>query len=155
MHTVPVPSVRTKYHIVRMQTVQHHPFVPHTELRSFYASLHPSGRFSSMSGRLSVLDQSLISFQVPRKGRSINRSDDVVSRPDACLKTARIAIQISRSGRQPALVRTRVLLILKLPIQLQPSGHLPLMVRTLALQIWKLRVEELPSERSSRMVWTR
>jgi hypothetical protein len=33
------------------------------------------------------------SFQVPRKGRSINRSDDVVSRLDACLRKARIAIQ--------------------------------------------------------------
>jgi len=56
--------------------------------------LHPSGRFSSTSGRLSVLDQFLISFQVPRKGRSINRPDDVVSRPDASLLKARIAIQI-------------------------------------------------------------
>jgi hypothetical protein len=56
--------------------------------------LHPSGRFSSMSGRLPILDQFLISFQVPRKGRSINRPDDVVSRPNAHLLKARIAIQI-------------------------------------------------------------
>jgi hypothetical protein len=61
------------------------PSEPHTESRSFCASLHPSGRFSSTSGRLSVLDQFLISFQVPRKGRSINRLDDVVFRPDARL----------------------------------------------------------------------
>jgi hypothetical protein len=70
------------------------PSGPHTVSRSFCASLHPSGRFSSTSGCLSVLDQFLISFQVPRKGRSINRPDDVVSRPDVRLLKARIAIQI-------------------------------------------------------------
>jgi hypothetical protein len=70
------------------------PSGPHTVSRSFCASLHPSGRFSSMSGHLPVLNQFLISFQVPRKGRSINRLDDVVSRPDARLLKARIAIQI-------------------------------------------------------------
>jgi hypothetical protein len=55
--------------------------------------MHPSERFSSMSGRLPVLDQFLISFPVPRKGRSINRPNDVVSCPDALLRKARIAIQ--------------------------------------------------------------
>jgi hypothetical protein len=99
------------------------------------SSLHPSGR-------LSGLDQFQISFQVPRKGRSINRSDDVVSRPDARLLKARIAIQISSSERLTAVVRTRVHQRRKLPIRLQPSGRLPIMVRTRALQIWKLRVEE-------------
>jgi hypothetical protein len=72
-------------------------FIPsglHTVSRSFCASLHLSGPFSSMSGRLPVLDQLLISFQVPRKGRSVNRPDDVVSRPDARLRKARIIIQI-------------------------------------------------------------
>jgi hypothetical protein len=113
------------------------------------SSLHPSGRFSSMSGRLSILNQFLISFQVPRKGRSINRPDDVVSRPDARLLKARIAIQISSSGHLTAMFRTRVHQRRKLPIRLQPSGRLLLMVRTHALQIWKLRVEELPSGRSS------
>jgi hypothetical protein len=39
------------------------------------------------------------SFQVPIKGRSINCPDDVVSRPDARLLKARIAIQMSPSGR--------------------------------------------------------
>jgi hypothetical protein len=39
----------------------------------------------------------------------------VVSRSDARLLKARIAIQISLSGRQSALVRTRVQLIWKLP----------------------------------------
>jgi hypothetical protein len=115
-------------------------------------SLHPSGRFSRTSGCLSVLDQFHISFQVPRKGRSFNRPDDVVSRPDACLLKARITIQISRSGRHSALVRTRVQLIWKLPIRLQPSGRLPLMVWT---RSWKLRVEEFPFGRSSPMVRTR
>jgi hypothetical protein len=70
------------------------PSGPHTVCRSFCANLHQSGCFSSTSGRLSVLDQFLISFQVPRKGRSINRPDDVVSRPDARLLKARITIQI-------------------------------------------------------------
>jgi hypothetical protein len=55
------------------------------------SSLHPSRRFSSTSRRLSVLDQFQISFQVPRKGRLINRPDDVVSRLDARLLKARIA----------------------------------------------------------------
>jgi hypothetical protein len=63
------------------------PSGPHTVSRSFCASLHPSGCFNSTSGCLPVLDQLLISFQVPRKGRSVNR-------PDARLRKARIAIQI-------------------------------------------------------------
>jgi hypothetical protein len=106
------------------------------------SSLHPSGRFSSTSRCLSVLDQFQISFQVPRKGRSINHPDDVVSRPDARLLKARIVIQISPSGRLTVVVRTRVHQRRKLPIRLQPSGQLPIMVRKRALQIWKLRVEE-------------
>jgi hypothetical protein len=72
------------------------------------------------------------SFQVQNIGRLIHRPDDVVSRPDSLIHKARIAIQISPSGRQSALVRTRVQLILKLPIRLQLSGRLPLMVRTQA-----------------------
>jgi len=71
------------------------------------SSLHPSGHFNSTSRRLSVLDQFLISFQVPRKGRSINRPDDVVSHPDARLLKARIAIQISPSGRLTNMVWMR------------------------------------------------
>jgi len=99
------------------------------------SSLHPSGCFNSTSRRLSVLDQFLISFQVPRKGRSINRPDDVVSRQDARLLKARISIQISPSGRLTAMVRTRVHQRRKLPIRLQPSGRLPIMVQMRALQI--------------------
>jgi hypothetical protein len=76
------------------QTDQHHPSGPYTVSRSLCASLHPSGRFSSTSGRLPVLDQFMISFQVLRKGRSINRPNDVVSHPNAHLLKARIAIQI-------------------------------------------------------------
>jgi len=56
------------------------------------------------------------SFQVPIKGRSINRPDDVVSCPDAGLLKARIAIQMSPSGRQSALVWTRTHQLRKLPI---------------------------------------
>jgi hypothetical protein len=138
-----------------VRTRCHHSPGPHHCIEKVLPSLHPSGRFSNTSGRLSVLDQFQISFQVPRKGRSINSPDDVVSYPDACLLKARIVIQISSFGRQSALVRTRVQLIWKLLIRLQPPGRLPLMVRTRALQICKLRVEELPSGRSSPMVRTR
>lgn len=114
---------------------------PYTVSRRFCSSLHPSERFSSTSGRLSVLERFSDSFQVPRKGRSINC-------PDACFCKARIAIQIQPSERLTAVVRTRVQHKLKLPIRLQLSGRLPLMVWTHTLQIWKLRVEELPSGRS-------
>jgi hypothetical protein len=101
-HLSTVPSVRTtclpsepprQTSIIRPDEV-FIPSEPHTVSRSFCASLHPSRRFSSTSGRLPVFDQFLISFQVPRKGRSINRLDDVVSHPDAHLLKARIAIQI-------------------------------------------------------------
>jgi hypothetical protein len=70
------------------------------------------------------------SFQVPIKGRSINRLDDVVSHPDAHLLKVRIAIQLSLSGRQSALVRTRSHKLRKLLIRLQPSGRLPFLVWT-------------------------
>jgi len=88
------------------------------------------------------------SFQVLIKERSINRLDDVVSCLDARLLKARIAIQISPSGRLSAAVRTHVHQRRKLPIQLQLSGRLPFMVWTYAHQIWKLRVEHQPSGRS-------
>jgi hypothetical protein len=66
----------------------------------------PSGRFSSTSRRLSVLERFTDSFQVSRKERSINRPDDVVSRPDAYLCKARIAVQNESSGHLTAVVRT-------------------------------------------------
>jgi hypothetical protein len=71
------------------------------------------------------------SFQVPIKGRSINRPNDVVSRPDARLLKARIAIQISPSGRLTAVVRTRVHQRRKLHVEVQSSGRSSPMVRTL------------------------
>jgi hypothetical protein len=70
----------------------------------------------------------------------------VVSRPDTLLLKARIAFQIHLSGRQTALVQTRVHQIKKIADSLQPSGRLLLMCRTRAYQIWKLRVEELSSD---------
>jgi hypothetical protein len=155
------PSVHCSIHLDDVsyrtaKTDQHHPSRRRDHsVRTLYciekglSSFHPSGRFSSTSRRLSVLDQFSISFQVPRKGRSIIRPDDVVSRPDARLLKARITIQISLSGRLTALVRTRVHQRRKLHIRLQPSGRLLLMVRTHTLQIWKLRVEELPFGSSS------
>jgi hypothetical protein len=90
-----------------------------------------SVRTSQQPVRTSISDRSASdSFQVQNMGRLIHCLDDVVSRLDALINKARIAIQISPSGRQSALVRTRVQLIWKLPIRLQPSGRLPLMVQT-------------------------
>jgi hypothetical protein len=95
-------------------------------------ALHPSGCLSSPSGRLSVIDQLQILSKLRIREDWYTRPDDVVSRPDALLYKARIAIQISPSEHQSALVRTRVQLIWKLPIRLQPSGRMPIMVRTRA-----------------------
>jgi hypothetical protein len=67
-----------------------------------------SGRFSSTSGRLSVLERFTNSFQVSRKGRSINRLDDVVSLLDAYLRKTRIAVQNEPSRHLTAVVRTLV-----------------------------------------------
>jgi hypothetical protein len=105
---------------------------------------HPSARRVSPSGH-STFQQHVRtplntrtvsdSFQVPIKEISINRPNDVVSRLDARLLKARIAIQISPLGRLTAVVRTHVHQRRKLPIRLQPSGRLPIMVRTRAHQI--------------------
>jgi hypothetical protein len=81
-------------------------------IEKLLCKLAPSGRFSSTSGRLSVLERITDSFQVSRKERSIKRSDDVVSRPDAYLRKARIAVQN------------------------EPFGHLTVVVRTLMHRIW-------------------
>jgi hypothetical protein len=100
------------------QTVQH---LPSGRPASFVRTLHciekllcqlaPSRCFSSTSGRLSVLERFTNSFQVPRKGRSINRLDDVVYLPDAYLRKARIVVQDEPSGHLIAVVRTLVHLI--------------------------------------------
>jgi hypothetical protein len=72
---------------------------PSTVSRSFCFSLHPSGRLSSLSGRLSVFEQASDSFQNKIWEDCCNRPDDVDSRPDALLLKARIAVQIQPSGR--------------------------------------------------------
>jgi hypothetical protein len=77
-------------------------------IEKLLCQLAPSRRFSSTSGHLSVLERFTDSFQVSRKGRSINRPDDVVSRLDAYFHKARIAIQNGPSGRLTAVVRTLV-----------------------------------------------
>jgi hypothetical protein len=90
-----------------------------------------SVRTSQQPVRTSISDRSASdSFQVQNMGRLIHRPDDVVSRPDALINKARIAIQISPSGCQSALVQTRAHQLRKLTIRLQPSERLPLMVRT-------------------------
>jgi hypothetical protein len=56
---------------------------PFTVSRSFCSSLHPSGRLSSPSGRLSVFDQASDSFQNYISEDCCNRPDDVDFRPNA------------------------------------------------------------------------
>jgi hypothetical protein len=102
------------------------PSGPHIVSRSFCASLHPSGHFISMSGRLPVLDQFLISFQVPRKGRSINRPDDVVSRLDVSLHGPDAQASYMEIACISSTVRTSAF-----------------MVRTLKALIWKLRAAKV------------
>jgi hypothetical protein len=56
-------------------------------------------RTSQQPVRTQISTRTVInSFQVPIKGRSINRPDNVVSRLDARLLKARITIQMSPSG---------------------------------------------------------
>jgi hypothetical protein len=93
---------------------------------------HPSGRLSSPSGRLLVIDQLQILSKFNLREDCFNRPNDVNSHPDALIHKARIAIQISPSRRQSALVRTRVQQLRKLRIRLQPFGRLPIMVQTQA-----------------------
>jgi hypothetical protein len=136
-HLTTVPSVRTTCHtvwtpvrpsIIRSEDVH---FRPDPSLSREVSIQLASVRTSQQPVRTPLGTRPVSdSFQVPIKERSFNRPDDVVSHPDARLLKARIAIQISPSGRLSALVRTRVQLLWKLPIRLQPSGRLPLMVRT-------------------------
>jgi hypothetical protein len=136
-HLSTVPSVQDDVFIpTGRQTDQHHPsgrriFSVRTlhfiekllfQLASVWTSQQPIQK--PISTR-TVSD----SFQVPIKGRSINRPDDVVSRPDARLLKARIAIQISPSRCQSALVRKRDHQLRKLPIRLQPFGRSSPLVR--------------------------
>jgi len=97
------------------QTVQHHPSGRRDSsvrtlhcIEKLMCQFAPSRHFSSTSGRLSVLERFTNSFQVPRKGRSINRPDDVVYHPDAYLRKARIAVQNEPSRHLTAVVQTLV-----------------------------------------------
>jgi hypothetical protein len=138
-HLPTVPSVRTTCHTVRspirpsiihLDDVHFRPGPPLCREGSIQlASVRTSQQHvRTPIGTRPVSD----TFQVPIKERSSNRPDDVVSRPDARLRKARIAFQISPSRRLLVLVRTHVQLIWKLPIRLQLSRRLPLMVRTRA-----------------------
>jgi hypothetical protein len=77
-------------------------------IEKLLCQISPSGHFSSTSGCLSVLKRFTDSFQVSRKGRSINRPDNVVSCPDEYLRKASIAVQNGPSGRLTVMVRTLV-----------------------------------------------
>jgi hypothetical protein len=91
------PDARqTKHHLSGRRVFPSGPF---TVSRSFYSSLHPSGRLSSSSERPSVFDQASDSFQIYIWEDCCNRPDDVDFRPDALLLKARIAIQIQPCGR--------------------------------------------------------
>jgi hypothetical protein len=147
--SVTVPSVRTTCHTVR--TLDRSSIISSDDVH--FRPDHPLCREGSVQLASVQTSQQPVrtplctrpapdSFQVPIKGRSTNHPDDVVSRPDARLNKARIALQIHPSGRKTALVRTCVRQRRKLPIRLQPSGRLPIMVRTRAHQLWKLCVEE-------------
>jgi hypothetical protein len=116
----PASSVQTTYLFIRtLHCIKKLLF----QLASIRTSLQPI--------RTSISDRSALdSFQVQNMGRLIHRPDDVVSCPDALINKARIAIQISPSGCQSALVRRHANQLRKLPIRLQPYGSLPLMVRT-------------------------
>jgi hypothetical protein len=139
-HLSTVPSVRTtcltvwmpdKPRIIRPEDV-HFPSGPLLYRVTIVPALHLSGRLNSPSGRLSVIDQLQILSKFNLREDFFNHPDDVDSRPDVLIHKARIAIQISPSGRQSALVRTRVQQLRKLPIRLQPSERLLTMVRTRA-----------------------
>jgi hypothetical protein len=104
--SVTVPSVRTSCHTVRT------PDRPSIILSDdvHFRPDHPLCREGSVQLASTRTSQQPVrtplctrpapdSFQVPIKGRSTNCPDDVVSRPDARLHKARIAIQIHPSGR--------------------------------------------------------
>jgi hypothetical protein len=107
------PVVRTTSLSIRTPfSLKHHPFErrvipsrPSPVSRSFYSSLHPSGRLSSPSGRLSA-DQASDSFQVQIREDCCNCPDNVDSRLDARLlkassqfKLNRLNAYLPRSGR--------------------------------------------------------
>jgi hypothetical protein len=115
-HLSTVPSVQTTCDTVRMPDRPsiirpddvHFPSGPLLYREATVPALHPSGRLSSPSGRLSVIDQLQNFSKFNLREDCFNRPDDVDSRPDALKHKERIAIQISPSRRQSASVRTRV-----------------------------------------------
>jgi hypothetical protein len=115
-HLSTVPSVRTTCHPVLT------PDRPASSVRTTYLSVRTlycikKLLFQLAFVRMSISDRSASdSFQVQNMGRLIHRPDDVVSHLDALINKARIAFQISLSGRQSALVRTRAHQLRKLPI---------------------------------------
>jgi len=128
-HLSTAPSVRTMCHTVRTpRQTKHHlsgrrsfPSGPSLFREATVPALHPSGRLSNPSGCLSVIDQLQILSKFNLREDCFNRPNDMDSHPDALIHKARIAIQISPSGRLSALVQTRVQQLRKLPIRLQPS----------------------------------
>jgi hypothetical protein len=127
--SVTVPSVRTTCHTVRTPDRSN---IIHLDDVHFHSDYQLCREGSVQLASVQTFQQPVQtplctrpapdSFQVPIKGRSTNRPDDVVSRLDARLHKARIAIQIHSSGHQTALVRTCVRQRRKLPIRLQLSG---------------------------------
>jgi len=115
-----------------LKTDQHNP--SGQLVRSVRTSpLYREGSVQVTSVRTPLSTQSVSEFfPSSKKGKFNQPSGRCGTPPDACLFNARIAIQISPSGRQLALFRTRVQRIWKLPIRLQPSRRQPVMVRTRA-----------------------
>jgi hypothetical protein len=104
-HLTTVPIVRTMYHTVRtpvrpsiIRPDDVH-FRPDPLLSREVSIQLVSVQTSQQPVRTPLGTQPVsYSFQVSIKERSLNRPDDVVSRPNALLLKARIAIQISPSG---------------------------------------------------------
>jgi hypothetical protein len=113
-----IPSGRPSvYCSIRPEDVSFRPDIRQTSIICSDDVFLPSGHLHRIekllcqlasSGRLLVLERFTDSFQVSRKGRSINHPDDVVSRPEAYLRKARIAVQNEPSGHLTAVVRTLV-----------------------------------------------
>jgi hypothetical protein len=93
VHLSILPAVRTMCHTVQTpDRLKHHPSERRgfrsrrsSVSRSFCSNLHPSGRLSSPSGRLSLFDQASDSFQNTIWEDCCNRSDDVDFCQDALL----------------------------------------------------------------------
>jgi len=79
--------------------VESHPDLPLCREASNYSSLHPSGRFSSPSGRPSVFNQAS-GFLCKTQIWEDCCADDVDSHRDVLIHKASIVIQIQTSRRQ-------------------------------------------------------